>query len=143
MFTQNALTFSQVVPREYQSSEYYHGMQRRRRAAVSVADPTDMSITTLEDSSDFTKGLTTEEIARLNQRKTLSSPSERIGLFSFHKRHLNLKLPFRHRGKKDREKMTSPDKESRSSTPTRHRKLSSGSFRSTGSKKAGQCATSV
>ncbi len=110
-------------------------MQTRRRAAVSVADPTDMTVNTLEDSSELTKGLTTDQIAELNQNKT--SPSERMGLFSFHKRHL--KLPFRHRGKKDRDKITSPDKENRSSTPIRHRKLSSSSFRSIGSRKAGEC----
>lgn len=139
----------QVVPREYLSSEHYHNsMRNRRRAAVSVADPTDVSLPpfSLEDSSEFTKGLSTEEITRLNQRQTLPSPSERLRLFSFHKRHL--RLPFsRHRGKKtekEREKLSSPDKDrSNSSTPTRHRKLSSSSFKSPGSynskKNPGKC----
>ena len=125
----------QVVPREYMSNEhYFSSLQRRRRAAVSVADPTDIG---LEDSSEFTKGLSTEEIARLNQRPNMRSPAERHNrVFSFHKRHL--KLPFRSKGKKDkdRDKLTSPDKDSRSSTPTRYRKLSSSSFRSTSSKRS-------
>lgn len=90
----------------------------------------------LEDSSEFTKGLSTDEISRLNQRQTLPSPSERMRLFSFHKRHL--RLPFsRHKGKKgEKERLSSPDKDrSNSSTPTKHRKLSSSSFRSPGSKR--------
>lgn len=128
------MSSSQVVPREYLSSEHYFNSLRNRRAAYSVTDPLDITFhpIALEDSSEFTKGLSTDEISRLNQRRMFSSPSERVRLFPFHKRHL--KLPFRHKGRKaekEKDKLLSPDKDrANTATPTRSGKLASASFKS-------------
>ena len=72
--------------------------------------PTDYIPLSLEESSEFTGGLMSEEILQLNQRQPLHSPSDRLRLFSFTKRHL--KLPFsRSRKQKDKDKPASPEKE--------------------------------
>ena len=87
----------------------------------------------LEESSELTHALTSEEIVGLNQRRPVTSPSEKLRLFSFTKRHL--KLPFKGKGKRDRDlrdKLVSPDKDFSSysgvvggvTTPTKHRRYS-------------------
>lgn len=116
----------QVIHRE---EHRYGSLQQRKRAALSVADPTDYSPRSLEESSEFTSGLTSEEILQLNQRQPLHSPSDRLRLFSFTKRHL--KLPFsRSRKQKDKDKPASPDKEPyKSLTPLKQKRSSPTSTR--------------
>ena len=111
----------QVVRREYKSSEdHFNSIQRRKRSAISLADPMDLKsqrgggVATLEESSEFTRCLTPEEVMNLNQqRSSITSPSERMRLFSFSRRRL--KLPFsKSKGKKEkdlRDRLVSPDKE--------------------------------
>ena len=111
----------------------FSSLQRRKRAAISLAAPSDiLKYSPLDESSDLTRGLTPEEIIRLNQRQPIPSPSERLRLFSFSKRRL--RLPFsRSRGKKEkekekekeREKLASPDKDlSTPPTPSRQKRSS-------------------
>ena len=122
-----------MVPREYKSSEHhYNSLQKRKRSAVSLADPMDVlkkQAGPLEVSSEFTRCLTPDEIVNLNQHRSITSPSERMRLFSFTRRHL--KLPFsKSKGKRDkdlRDRLVSPDKEaagggpaSGANTPTKH-----------------------
>lgn len=111
--------------------QHYSSLQRRKRAAISLAVPSDIvKYSPLEESSDLTRCLTREEILRLNQRQPIPSPSERLRLFSFTKRRL--RLPFsRSKGKKEkekekeREKLTSPDKDlSTPLTPSRQKRSS-------------------
>lgn len=130
-------SLKKVVHREYSSEEQrFNSLQQRKRAAVSVADPTDYTKqSTLEESSEFTRRLTPEEILQLNQRRPLQSPSEGLKLFSFTKRHL--KLPFsRGRNKRDRDKLISPEKEAHKFlTPSRQKKSLSTSARFTASER--------
>ncbi len=104
----------------------YGSLQQRKRVALSVADPTDyIPQSPFEESSEFTRRLTSEEILHLNQRQQLHSPSDRLRLFSFTKRHL--KLPFS-RSKKQRDKdkpASSPEKEPfKSLTPLKQKRSS-------------------
>ena len=79
---------------------------RRKRAAVSIADPMDIvgnmeyvrPVANLEESSELTRCLSPEEVYRLNQQRRLPAPTDRLRLFSFTKRRL--KLPFRPWSKK-------------------------------------------
>ena len=113
-----------VVPRERPEGDHVSSsLKRRKRSAVSIADP--MHITRhlqlspppgFDESSEFTQGLTPDEIYRLNQQRELPSPSERLRLFSFTKRHL--RLPFRLRGKKERDKRGPPSDKELTSPPT-------------------------
>lgn len=119
--------YEQVVHREEQR---FGSLQQRKRVAVSVADPTDyLAQSPVDSSSEFTRRLTSEEIIQLNQRQPLQSPSDRLRLFSFTKRHL--KLPFsRNKNKRDKEKVISPDKEPyKSMTPLRQKRSSPTSAR--------------
>ena len=98
--------------------------------ALSVADPTDyMPQSGFEESSEFTRRLTSEEILHLNQRQQLHSPSDRLRLFSFTKRHL--KLPFsRSKKQRDKDKPVSPEKEAfKSLTPLKQKRSSPTSAR--------------
>lgn len=113
-----------VVPRERPEGDHVSSsLNRRKRSAVSIADP--MHITRhlqlspppgFDESSEFTQGLTPDEIYQLNQQRELPSPSERLRLFSFTKRHL--RLPFRLRGKKERDKRGPPSDKEVTSPPT-------------------------
>ena len=87
----------------------------KKRNVVSVADPTDILTNLhlthfpLEQSSELTQGLPPDEIRRLNQ-KPERSPSDRLKLFSFSKRHL--RLPFsRGKGKKEKQVKLPPSPE--------------------------------
>ena len=112
-----------MVPREYKSSEHhFNSIQKRKRSAVSLADPMDVLKKqggSLETSSEFTRCLTPDEIVNLNQRRSITSPSERMRLFSFTRRHL--KLPFsKSKGKREkdlRDRLVSPDKEAAGGGP--------------------------
>ena len=98
--------------------------------ALSVADPTDyIPQSGFEESSEFTRRLTSEEILHLNQRQQLHSPSDRLRLFSFTKRHL--KLPFsRSKKQRDKDKPVSPEKEPfKSLTPLKQKRSSPTSAR--------------
>ncbi len=115
---------SQVVPREYQSSEHhYNSVQRRKRGAMSLADPLDIMKRggpTLEESSELTRCLTPEEVENLNQGRGSGSPNDRVRLFSFTR---GLKNPFsksRRRDKEVRDKLVSPDKEQQMMTQHIH-----------------------
>lgn len=106
---------SQVVPREYQSSEHhFNSVQRRKRGAMSLADPLDIMKRggpALEESSELTRCLTPEEVENLNQGRGSGSPNDRARLFSFTR---GLKNPFsksRRRDKELRDRLVSPDKE--------------------------------
>ena len=117
----------QVVHRD---EHRFGSLQQRKRVALSVADPTDyIPQSSLEESSEFTRRLTSEEILHLNQRQQLHSPSDRLRLFSFTKRHL--KLPFsRSKKQRDKDKPTSPEKEPyKSLTPLRQKRSSPTSAR--------------
>ena len=92
----------QVVPRQ----DTFDSLQRKKKG-VSIADPTVIfghlniapkSPANLDESSEFTRCLTPEEIYKLNQRHKPPTPTERLKLFSFTKRHL--RLPFRSKAKK-------------------------------------------
>jgi len=107
----------QVVPRQYQSEEHhFNSVQRRKRSAMSLADPAEImktrGSTPLEESCELTRCLTPEEIMNLNQGRPASSPSDRARLFSITK---GFKNPFtKSRGKKEKEmrdRLVSPDKE--------------------------------
>ena len=104
-----------MVPRDRPEGEYSsNSLQRRKREIVSIADPMNftghLKLTQpalFEESSEFTRCLTPDEIYQLNQHREVPSPSERLRLFSFTKRRL--RLPFRLRGKKEKDKeLTSP-----------------------------------
>lgn len=128
------MLYTQVVHREDQR---FGSLQQRKRVAVSVADPLDYLAQSppIETSSELTRRLTSEEILQLNQRQSLQSPSDRLRLFSFTKRHL--KLPFsRSKNKRDKEKLISPEKEPfKSMTPLRQKRSSPTSGRFTSSEK--------
>ena len=113
---------SQIIDRE----EYrFNSLQQRKRVALSVADPTEfLPQSSFEESSEFTRRLTSEEILQLNQRQPLHSPSDRLRLFAFTKRHL--KLPFsRSKKQRDRDKPASPEKEPfKSLTPQKQKRSS-------------------
>ena len=109
----------QVVTRDNQTESF----KRRKRVAMSVADPTDIvgnmeylrPVVSIEESSELTRCLSPEEIYRLNQQRRLPASTERLRLFSFTKRHL--KLPFRPWAKKhsDVSFSRSPSKEGKRS----------------------------
>lgn len=139
-----------MVPRQHASAEnHYSSLQKRKRSALSLADPADMLKYThaaaaggvgggggLQDSSEFTRCLTADEIAGLNQpRPAATSPSERFRLFSFGKR--NLRLPFsKGKGKRDkdlRDRLVSPEEQQGSSlgqASNKHRRHSPTSAKS-------------
>ena len=85
---------------------------RRKRTAVSIADPMDIvgnmeyvrPVANLEESSELTRCLSPEEIYRLNRQRRLPAPTERLRLFSFTKRRL--KLPFRPWSKKHQDSVS-------------------------------------
>lgn len=134
--TNNACTciLYQVVHRDEQR---FGSLQQRKRVAVSVADPMDyLTQSPIDTSSEFTRRLTSEEILQLNQRQPLQSPSDRLRLFSFTKRHL--KLPFsRNKNKRDKEKLISPEKEPyKSMMPQRQKRSSPTSARFSTSEKS-------
>ena len=121
----------------HREEQRYGSLQQRKRVAVSVADPMDYlsSQSPVETSSEFTRRLTSEEILHLNQRQPLQSPSDRLRLFSFTKRHL--KLPFsRSKKRGDKEKPTSPEKELyKSMTPSKQKRSSPTSAKFSASEK--------
>ena len=101
-----------MVPRDRPEGEYSsNSLQRRKREIVSIADPMNftghlkLKVTQpalFEESSEFTRCLSPEEIYQLNQHREVPSPFERLRLFSFTKRRL--RLPFRLRGRKEKDR---------------------------------------
>ena len=113
-----------MVPRDRPEGEYSsNSLQRRKREIVSIADPMNftghLKLTQpalFEESSEFTRCLSPEEIYQLNRHREVPSPSERLRLFSFTKRRL--RLPFRLRGKKEKDKeLLSPPTPKMKKTP--------------------------
>lgn len=108
--SQGPLSESCVVP---------HHEKKKKRNIVSVADPTDiisnlqLAQIPLEESSELTRGLSPEDVHRLNRKQErMRSPSDRLKLFSFSKRHL--RLPFG-RGRSKREKQGNAQEKTTSS----------------------------
>ena len=113
-----------MVPRDRPEGECSsNSLQRRKREIVSIADPMNftghLKLTQpalFEESSEFTRCLSPEEIYQLNQHREVPSPSERLRLFSFTKRRL--RLPFRLRGQKEKDKeLLSPPTPKMKKTP--------------------------
>ena len=111
----------QVVPREYQSAEHhFNSVQRRKRSALSLADPAEIMKTRgnapLEESCELTRCLTPEEIMNLNQGRPTGSPLDRARLFSITKGFKNPFAKSRSKKEKDmRDRLVSPDKEQQTS----------------------------
>ena len=115
-----------MVPRDRPEGDYSsNSLQRRKREIVSIADPMNftghlkLKLTRpalFEESSEFTRCLSPDEIYQLNQHREVPSPSERLRLFSFTKRRL--RLPFRLRGKKEKDReLISPPTPKMKKTP--------------------------